>query len=217
MQAMTEKIFHASPPHGLFDMTSIRNLYRDHGHGAIKALLHRACKKGEIIRLKKGIFCLAEPFRESTIHPFALAGILHYPSFVSLESALGYHGVVPEAVYQTASITSDRSRAFSTPLGTFSYQTVPCRFLKAGVRAHKLDKRSWAFIATPLRAIADIIYFRKEVLWKSDGLHFLKASLRIEDEDLEQIPREDFDEIGAGIRNQRVREYLEGMRRELIG
>ena len=48
-----------------------------------------------------------------------LAASLHAPSHVSLESALAYHGLIPEAVYQVASITVARSREFT------SYITFP--------------------------------------------------------------------------------------------
>ena len=39
------------------------------------------------------------------------------PSHVSLESALAHHGLIPEAVQQTSSVTAHRSRSFTTDLG----------------------------------------------------------------------------------------------------
>jgi len=168
-----------------------------------------------VLRLKPGLFCLAEAYRKTHLHPFALAGILHAPSHVSLESALSFHGLLPEAIYQVACVTPRRTRSFSTPLGVFGYDRVPATAPRAGVRAVKLDRISWAFIASALRAIADLVYLRKHVSWTADGLGFLVESMRIEPEDLRQISFDRFEEIRDSLRNKRVKAYLDGMRREI--
>jgi hypothetical protein len=79
----------------------------------------------------------------------------------------------------------------------------------------KIEKDSWAFIATPLRAIADLVYLRREVNWQKDGLRFLVDSMRIEEDDLAELSMEDYEELHESLRSQRVKEYLEGMRQEL--
>lgn len=48
-------------------------------------LVHRACKAGEILRLKPGLFVLGQPYRRSEPHPFVVAAMLHAPSHISLE------------------------------------------------------------------------------------------------------------------------------------
>ena len=215
MQTLTKKVWKLKPPYGLFDETLVRNLFPHCSDGAKKALVHRAIQEEEVLRLKPGLFCLAESYREGAPHPYVLAGLLHSPSFVSLETALAYHGLIPEAVYQVSSITASRSRTFETPFGRFSYRRVPCSFFKSGVKARKVADHGWAFIAQPLRAIADIVYLRKSVSWKMDGLSFLTESLRIEVEDLAKIPSSEFEAVYTGIRSKRTREYIAGMRREL--
>ena len=215
MQSLTESVYKLAPPGGIFNETVVRNLFPDKSASARKVLVHRAVRKGEVLRLKPGLFCLAEPYRKTHLHPFALAGMLHAPSHVSLESALAHHGLLPEAVFQVASVTSKRTRAFRTPLGIYSYHRVPADIPRAGVRSEKLDRISWAFIASPLRAIADLIYLRRKVSWKKDGLVFLVESMRMESDELVQISFEHFEEIHKSIRNKRVKAYLEGMRREM--
>jgi hypothetical protein len=85
---------------------------------------------------------------------------------------------------------------------------------RAGVEAIEVARDSWAFVATPLRALADLIYLRKDVCWESDGLAFLTESMRIEEEDLAEITTEEFEEVLAGMRNKRVRTYLTELRNE---
>lgn len=215
MQTLTEKILRLSPPGGLFDETVIRNLFGERSEAARKVLVHRAVSAGEIIRLKPGLFLLAPEFRKTHPHPFVIAAMLHSPSHVSLESALAHHGLIPEAVYQVASVTSSRSRTFNTPIGVFSFKRIPAVNPRAGVRAHKIDGRSWAFVATPLRAIADLIYTRKDVSWEKDGLVFLTESMRIERDDLENMSFESLSEVSRSLRDRRTTEYLRKLFQEV--
>jgi hypothetical protein len=76
-------------------------------------------------------------------------------------------------------------------------------------------RNAWAFIATPLRAIADAVYLNKEITWGRDGLDYLTESLRIEEDDLRSLAFEWLDEILDSIRSLRVRAYLEGLRGEV--
>jgi hypothetical protein len=211
MQTLTENIFRLSPPGGLFDETAVRNSFPDRSEAARKVLVHRAFSAGEIIRLKPGLFVLAPEFRKTQSHPYVIAALLHSPSHISLESSLAHHGLIPEAVYEVASVTSARSRLVTTPVGVFSFTRVPALNPRAGVRAQKIDGRSWVFIASPLRAIADLIYVRKEVTWGQDGPAFLMDSMRIERDDLRKISFDNLDEVCDSIRDRRTANYLRGL------
>ena len=212
MQNLTEKVFKLAPPGGLFDETVIHNLFPDSSAGARALLVHRAGQSGEILRLKPGLFALGPPYRKSEPHPFVVAGVLHSPSHISLESALAHHGLIPEAVYQVSSVTVGRSREFSTPLGVFSFRRVPAHAPRAGVEAVAVARNAWAFIASPLRAVADAVYLNREITWNRNGLGYLTESLRIEEDDLRSLSFEALDEILESIRSRRVRAYLEGLK-----
>ena len=213
MQNLTERVFKLAPPGGLFDETVIHNLFPDSSDGARALLVHRACQASEILRLKPGLFMLGPPCRKSELHPFVVAGVLHAPSHISLESALAHHGLIPEAVYQVSSVTVGRSREFSTPLGVFSFRRVPAHAPRAGVEAVAVARNAWAFIASPLRAVADAVYLNREITWNRNGLGYLTESLRIEEDDLRALSFEALDEILESIRSRRVRAYLEGLKR----
>ena len=53
-------------------------------------LVHRAIKAGELLRLRRGSYLLAESFRDYPIHPFALAQAFVPGSYVSYETALAH-------------------------------------------------------------------------------------------------------------------------------
>ena len=88
----------------------------------VRLQLHRWCKAGKVLRLTRGLYCLAEPYRKCKAEPFAIANSLKRPSYVSLQSALAWHGLIPEFVPQTTSVTTGRPGVFETPLGRFSYR-----------------------------------------------------------------------------------------------
>ena len=214
MQTLTEAIFKLAPPGGLFNETVLSNLFPDRSPGARELLLDRAIRAGEVLRLKRGLFVLAPEYRKSEPPLFAVAPILYAPSHISLETALAYHGLIPEAVFQVASVTPKRSRRFETPLGVFTYQSVPCIPAMAGIECVKLEHDFWAFVATPLRAIADLLYLNRTISWRNDGPAFLLESLRIEEEDLHAISFARYREISQAFRNRRVKDYLQHLQQE---
>jgi len=215
MQSLTERVFELAPPGGLFDSGVVRTVFPAASDGARKLLVNRALRQGEILRLRSGLYCLAPAYRKSPLHPFTIAAAIHGPSHVSLETALSFHGLIPEAVFQVACVTARRSRTYATPVGTFTFRRVPCDDPKAGVRSVRLAPDAWASVALPLRAIADLVYLRKNVTWKRDGLRFLTDSLRIDDQDVRDLKVGAFREIYQAIRSRRTQDYLDGMRVEL--
>lgn len=214
MKTLTHAIYKLSPPGGIFNETVLGNLFADRTQGARELLLDRAIKAGEILRLKRGIYVLSPEYRRTEPHPFAVAALLHSPSHISLESALAHHGLIPEAVHQVASVSTERSRVFDTPLGVFSYHCVPSSNPRAGVDAVKLPDSFWAYVATPLRAIADMLYLNRTVTWQNDGSNYLLESLRIEEEDLQKLSYERCEDIVTAFRNRRVKTFLQEMQRE---
>ncbi len=213
MQTLTERIHQLSPPNGLFDESVVGNLFPALSTGARKLLVYRAVQKGEVLRLLPGKYCLSEKFSHSTPHPFVVAAFLHSPSHISLESALSFHKLIPETVFQISSVTAARSRSFKTLMGDFTFQCVSTKSPKAGVRVERIGNDTWIFMATPLRAIADLVYLRKEVNWEMDGISFLTQSMRIEREDLMEM--HNYEEIIEGFKSKRTKLYMKGLRKEL--
>ena len=85
-------------------------------------LVNRALKAGELHRIRRGLYLLAKPHRAYECHPFAVAQSVVPGSYISLETALSYHGWIPEAVQVTASIVpGTKSSDFEDSLfGRFS-------------------------------------------------------------------------------------------------
>jgi hypothetical protein len=113
------------------------------------------------------------------------------------------------------SATLQRSREYDTPLGHYTFVRIPSNDPTAGVKAVRLDRQWWGFVASPLRAIADLVCARRHINWRTDGIAFLTDSMRIDLEELRSLPPGDLDEILTSFRNPRLYAYLSGLRAEL--
>lgn len=115
----------------------------------------RLLRQGAIIRVKKGLYVFGENYRRKSISREILANLIYGPSYISLEYALQYHGLIPERVEEVTSITTGRSRRFDTPVGVFSYRQVPMHVFRQGMDRVALPDDRAFLIATPSKALAD--------------------------------------------------------------
>lgn len=143
-------------------------------------IIKRALKSGLLIRLRRGLYLIASKIKRGLVDEFELALFIYGPSFVSLESALSYHGWIPEAVYATTCVCAKRAKNFKTPVGIFTYKRVSTEQFYLGV--DRLETKSGAiFIASPWRALADFIYTSRKQ-W--ENITELEKDLRIDRETL---------------------------------
>lgn len=180
------------------------------------ALVNRALKDGSLVRLKRGTYLLGKRYRSESIHPFAIAQALLPGSYISLESALSFHGWIPEAVFTTGSVSRGRKTIIQdTPsMGQFAFHPLAIhdyQFLN-GVERVKLGKLT-AFVATPLRALLDLVALRKEQ-WS--GLDWLTAGMRIEDSQLHTLMQRDFAALEFVYKHKAVNGFLHSLARAIL-
>jgi hypothetical protein len=134
---------------------------------ALRTQLSRWTAAGKLIQLRRGLYAVARPYRESTPHPFVVANALHSASYVSLQSALAWYGLIPEAVPTTTSVTTRRPTTYSTDIGTFVYRHVKASLFFKYCEQDLLGRgamagaRSRALIAEPAKALVDTIYLSR--------------------------------------------------------
>jgi hypothetical protein len=211
MQKITELAL-ARVPWGFFTRAEAAS-WLEVSTAALDALLKRAVQAGEILRIRRGLFSLTRRFLAAPPNPFALAQLVYGPSYLSSETALSWHGWIPEAVQSVVSTGLGRSREFVTPLGTYAFQRVPQQSLLCGVQriAESAPHVSY-FMARPLKALADYVYTHR-CDWQS--AEPLRGSLRIEEDALGSLSAADFDELQGRYRSGRVARFLEGLRGDL--
>ncbi len=123
----------------------------------IRMQIARWVKDGRLIKLHKGLYAISEPYRKIKPAAFSIANALKSPSYISLQSALSWHGMIPEFVPVVTSVTTARPQTISTPIGRFDFRHVQTDFFQ-GYQKIELSDRQEAFVATPEKALLDLVY-----------------------------------------------------------
>lgn len=147
-----------------------------------KDKVSRLEQTGKLFRLKKGLFVLSPALSKQELSVELIANQLYGPSYVSYESALSYHGLIPERVYTTKSATIKRKKRYATPVGNYEYITVPEKYYPIGLQTI-LVRDTYAFIiASPEKAICDLILATSNLRFQSKKAirEYINDDLRID-------------------------------------
>jgi predicted transcriptional regulator of viral defense system len=123
----------------------------------VRLQLSRWVKAGRLLQLRRGLYALAPTWRKVEPHPFLVANRLQRGSFVSLQSALAFHGVIPEHVPVVTSVGPGRPETVHNPLGAFQFNHLTGR-LFFGYSRMEVAARQFAFVASPEKALLDLIH-----------------------------------------------------------
>jgi hypothetical protein len=173
--------------------------------------MSRAIACGDIIRIRRGFYTLNKIFRSASINEHIVANLFVPESYISFETALWDAGWIPEFVYEIASVSPKPSFEIKTSFAVFSYTRVPQKNMTAGTYTVTYGNGT-ALEAKPLKALTDYVY-ANNYDWNS--VKPLRQSLRIDDDNLMSLTAKDFDELQGNYEVDRVKRFLEGIRKEL--
>jgi hypothetical protein len=173
-------------------------------------------RQGVILRVKKGLYVFGDSRRR---HPYSkelLANLVYGPSYVSLDYALAYHGLIPERVEALTSVTPNRSRRFATPVGLFVYRRIPARAYEVGVIRAEADREQAFLIASPEKALADKIVSARggRIASIAEMSRFLEDDLRVDAGALRSLSAERVSEFASRYRSLKLR-HLSGLLRRI--
>jgi hypothetical protein len=138
------------------------------------------CENGEVIRVRKGLYVPGSRHgEEPPVDPLVLSGLVYGPAYVSLETALVRHGLIPERVEEITCITSKRAKQFDTPVGRFRYEPVNERVFGIGIRLEQARGGSY-FLAEPEKALCDRLAMISGLSAARDMLTTLDDDLRVD-------------------------------------
>jgi len=122
---------------------------------SISFLLTRAHKRGDVLKLRRGLYVLPDRIPSE----LAIANALIRPSYVSLHYALAYYHLIPESVYRVSSATTRTTRYFQIAEREYSYHHLkPTVF--AGYGPERIGDQT-VLIAEPEKAFLDTLYLAK--------------------------------------------------------
>jgi len=182
--------------HDVFDYQALTDVLS--GYRKPRDKLTKLLASGAVIRIRKGLYCFGEDFRKEPISREYLANLIYGPSYISLDYALSRHGLIPERVDVVTSVTTRRSRSFSTPFGMFSYRMVTNNRYTVGAVIEQSGKVSF-LMATPEKALIDKVWTDKRFhgVSFSDYSSYLIEDLRIDPEALARLDISRLQSIGS--------------------
>ena len=175
----------AAIPVDIFDYLTLSAALAEYRN--VRTKIGRLLAAGEIIRIKKGLYCFSEVFRRAPLEPVVIANMIYGPSYVSCDYALAYYGLIPERVELITSMTTGRQKFFQTPVGQFIYYQRHFADYSIGITMQESPSGNY-LIASPEKAIYDKALIDPRFDGR-DIRSYLEGDLRMEPDRLQGLDR----------------------------
>lgn len=142
-------------PLGVFDTSLVLPFYASPQQA--QRQLSDWVRAGKLMQLRRGVYAFPPPYDGEQPVRYVVANRLVRPSYVSLQSALAHYGLIPEHVASVTSVTTARPNTLSNQFGRFLYRHIKTA-LFCGFRYERISRTQSAFVATPEKALLDLIY-----------------------------------------------------------
>lgn len=173
---------------------------------ALRNQLTRWQKKGLLVHLRKGMYILNAEDRKADIDQTIIANILYQPSYISLEYALNFYGLIPEAVSDVTSVSTRKTSTFNNELGVFRYQHIDPKafrgFKKAG------EGKNTFFMAEAEKAVVDFIYLNLGQ-FQGNTREVLEASYRFQN--IESLNTKKLLELACFFGNEKLNRTIKDL------
>lgn len=141
----------------VFSLNDIKKFYPDFD----KRRLYEWKKKGYINSIIKGYYMFSD-IRLDEKKLFFISNTIYQPSYISLESALSYYGLIPENVLSVVSVSSKKTMKFDTKFVGFIYRHIKPEIFY-GYKIIKFDDKYFFKIAEPFKAVIDYLYLNEDI------------------------------------------------------
>jgi predicted transcriptional regulator of viral defense system len=172
----------------------------------VRRQLSRWTAGGWLYQLRRGLYTLAPPYQKVKPHPFTVANALVRGSYVSLQAALAHYGLIPDIVHRTTSVTTGRPGQWRTPLGIYTFRHIKRAWFH-GYRRLALGGGHSAFVATPEKALLDLVYLQPG---GDDPTHLAELRLQATEQlDLDALAH--LAEVSGSPKLQRAADLIAGL------
>jgi len=185
------------PSEAILDSVQMRAILA--GMADQRGKIARILASGELISLRRGLYASGRG-----LDPHCLAGPIYGPSYISFETALAWHGMIPEGVTEILSATSKRAASFENDFGRFRYRAIPKAVSPVGI-LRITDSDLPFLIASPTKALVDRIALEPGFRSMADVARWMEG-MRIDNGI--GIDREELSECAAGYGRPAVRWLL---------
>jgi len=133
----------------LFSINDAKKVFNIEKDNTLYKLLQRLEEKDIIKRIENGKYL----FSFIEVSDFEIANFLTSPSYISLESALSFYGILSQFPYTITSITSKKSKRVIYEDKEYEFIHMESKYL------YGFFKKNNFLIASPEKALVDELYF----------------------------------------------------------
>ncbi len=140
----------------IIDLNNIKTVFPDFN----SRRLYEWQKTNKLKKIKNGSYVFSDKnFDESEVN--FISNRLREPSYISLEYALSYYGLIPETVFVRTSITTKKTTFVKSVIGNFNYRSIKENLFFGYVMTGRGN--SQFKIAEPEKALLDFLYLRADI------------------------------------------------------
>jgi len=175
-----------------------------------RRFIGRLIKNGYIVRVKKGLYVWTVDFDVAGYSQEILSNLIYGPSYISLEYALSFHGMIPERVERVTAVTFKKNKLFKTPVGQFEYLHLYKGAYPEGISLKHINTKETCLMASPEKALLDYVALRvKSFVPQTNLLQLLYDDLRCDEEVLGNIRQDLLVRYGLRYRSKAVRVFIQ--------
>lgn len=192
-------------PSRIIEHATLSSILENLAYRRINDKIVQLKNKNILTPLKSGLYVYNPLYSNTLLSKEIIANILLGPSYVSLDFALWFHGLIPESVYEIISISTKRSKSFDTPYGVFSYIQIRKELFNIGLEI-KTSKSGNFIIAGKEKALCDKVYFTKDIDLRSQKImrEFLEDDLRINIDEFENCDIKIFEAYAKVSKSKKI-------------
>lgn len=172
----------------LLTVADFKRLFAIEKDNTAYKIIERLVKKGLLKQLTKGRYA----FTLLAIDDFQMANFLYPPSYISLESALSFYGLMTQFPYQVTSITTKKTKTLVVDKKEFAYFHLQEELFLG------YEKKDRFLMALPEKALFDYLYFCAKGLRKWEKDEF----------DLKRFDKKLFLGFVKRLENQKIKKFL---------
>jgi predicted transcriptional regulator of viral defense system len=189
MSLLARKIFEFDSP--LVHSRTLMELLEIRNRRSFFSILKRLQDDGILQRLEKDKYRILQ----KNVSSFQLANFLYEPSYISLETALSYWGILPQFPFEITSVTLKKTVTKSVDDIVYSYSHL------SNTMYGLYTKEEEFLIATPEKSLFDQLYLVARG-WRT---------LELDECDLSNVNKKEFLRICTMLQDDRVNRWMEGL------
>lgn len=148
--------------------------------------------QGLLLQVRKGLYVTTNLVSSVMPEQFLIANHLYGPSYISIDSALSFWGLIPEKVFEITSVTVQSTRKIYTLDTVYSFHHLPKHYYALGIQSVALTEKQTVLMATPEKCLCDKIITTSGINLRSrkQALAYLTEDLRIDKDNLSALNQE---------------------------